>query len=241
VTTLLHEERLDTVVQHLLRSGARRVLDLGCGNGELLLRLADYARFEQLVGIDIDEAALAAARRALGLDPSGPTGRMHVRHGSFLAADAALCGFDAATMVETIEHIDARYLSRVEGAVFASLRPQTVLVTTPNQEYNVLHGIAPGELRHPDHRFEWTRAKFRQWARGVARRNGYRVSFFDIGPPDALHGSTTQMARFVNGAPVHAKMPAPEPSTPPGDPSRRWREDRLRLHATTEPMTTLCE
>jgi small RNA 2'-O-methyltransferase len=193
----VHEERLDTIMRHLVACGARSVLDLGCGDGELLQRLAGHAQFDRLIGIDIDEGALSAARHALGLGfPSGP-GRIEVRHGSFDAADAALSGFDAAALVETIEHIDPRRLARVEHAVFLGMRPRIVLVTTPNQEYNVLHELAPGELRHPGHRFEWCRAKFRRWARGVGARCAYVVEFFDIGPYDALRGSTTQMARFT--------------------------------------------
>lgn len=193
----IHEERLDTIVRHLAACGARSVLDLGCGDGELLQRLAGNAQFERLLGIDIDDGALSAARRALGLGFPPASGRIEVRHGSFEAADAALSGFDAAALVETIEHIDPRRLARVELAVFRQMRPRIVLVTTPNQEYNVLHELAPGELRHPGHRFEWCRAKFRRWARGVGTRCAYDVAFFDIGPPDVMRGSTTQMARFT--------------------------------------------
>lgn len=196
-TTAIHEERLDTIVRHLVACGARTVLDLGCGAGELLQRLAGNAQFDRLLGIDIDDDVLSVARRALGLALPTGAGRIEVRHGSFEAADATLSGFDAAALVETIEHIDPRRLARVEHAVFGRMRPRTVLVTTPNQEYNVLHELAPGELRHPGHRFEWSRAKFRRWARGVAARCGYTVGFFDIGPHDALRGSTTQMARFT--------------------------------------------
>lgn len=192
----LHEERLDTVVRHLVASGARSVLDLGCGEGELLQRLAAHAQFERLTGIDIDNHALGAARQALGLALPARVGRMQVRYGSFEVADEGLSGFEAAVLVETIEHIDPRRLSRVEDAVFGKMQPRTVLVTTPNQEYNVLHDLAPGQLRHPGHRFEWPRAKFRQWAHGIAARKAYRVHFFDIGPADPLRGSTTQMARF---------------------------------------------
>ncbi len=192
----LHGERLDTVVRHLLACGARSVLDLGCGEGELLQRLAGHAQFDRLLGIDIDHGALEAARRALGLGLPGGRGRLQVRHGSFAAAEAGLSGFDAAALVETIEHIDPRHLSRVEEAIFCRMQPRTVLVTTPNQEYNELHDLAPGQLRHPGHWFEWTRAKFRKWARGIASRQAYQVDFFDIGPCDALRGSSTQMARF---------------------------------------------
>jgi hypothetical protein len=87
-------------------------------------------------------------------------------------------------------------LSAVEQAVFAGYRPKTVLVTTPNREYNVLHGMPEGAMRHRDHRFEWSRGKFRTWSEGVARRNGYRVVFEDIGAVDPLLGGSTQMATF---------------------------------------------
>ncbi|PKM06256.1 MAG: methyltransferase type 12 [Gammaproteobacteria bacterium HGW-Gammaproteobacteria-4] len=193
----LHEQRLDTVVQALRDSGAARVLDLGCGPGELLLRLACVPQFTQIVGIDIDETVLHEARAMMGLGLPFPGDRVQVRQGSFAVADAALAGFDAAALVETIEHLDPRLLGQMERAVFAGMRPGMVLVTTPNQEYNVVHGMAPGERRHPGHRFEWSRARFRQWAQGVAGRNTYAVDFSNIGPPHPQHGSSTQMACFT--------------------------------------------
>ncbi|MBA4144015.1 MAG: methyltransferase domain-containing protein [Nitrosospira sp.] len=193
----LHEERLDTVTRYLLESGATSVLDLGCGRGELLQRLVCEPRFTRIVGIDIDQGPLAEARDSLGLAAAGNVGRVQVRYGSFEESDPDLAGFDAAALVETIEHIDPRRLSRVEGCVFGIMRPRTVLITTPNQEYNLLHGLAPGQRRHLGHRFEWTRAKFRQWARGVAARKRYRVDFIDVGPPAPLRGSSTQMARLI--------------------------------------------
>ena len=197
MTTPLHDERLDTVVRALLASGATSVLDLGCGPGELLLRLRLHAQFVRLLGIDIDERALAAARLNLGLDWLRPDPRLAVRLGSFEDVDRDLAGFDAAVLLETIEHIEPGHLPRVERAVFASMHPGLVLVTTPNQEYNVLHGMQAGRKRHPGHHFEWTRAQFQHWAEGVARRHGYSVSFADLGPPDSARGSSTQMARFV--------------------------------------------
>ncbi|WP_394757195.1 methyltransferase domain-containing protein [Rhodoferax sp.] len=197
MTTLLHDERLEAVVRALLASGATSVLDLGCGPGELLLRLRLHAQFLRLLGIDIDERALADARLHLGLDWLHPDPRLSVRLGSFEEVDRELTGFDAAVLLETIEHIDPGHLPRVERAVFASMHPGLVLVTTPNQEYNVLHGMQAGRKRHPGHRFEWTRAQFQHWAGGVALRHGYSVSFTDLGPPDPARGSSTQMARFM--------------------------------------------
>jgi 3' terminal RNA ribose 2'-O-methyltransferase Hen1 len=196
VSTLLHIERLDAVVRALLDSGATSVLDLGCGPGELLLRLREHPQFVRLLGIDIDARALADARAVMGLNWLQPDPRLAVRLGSFEEVDAELTGFDAAVMLETIEHIDPGHLPRVERAVFAVMHPRLLLVTTPNQEYNVLYGMAAGRKRHPGHHFEWTRAQFQHWAGGVAQRHGYSVSFSGLGPPDPVRGSSTQMAKF---------------------------------------------
>jgi 3' terminal RNA ribose 2'-O-methyltransferase Hen1 len=189
-----HGLRLDSVLQELLRCGARSVLDLGCGGGELLLRLAREAQFCRIVGMDISAGVLRAARELLQAEPGALAQRVELVEASFAVPDARFAGFDAAALVETIEHVDAHRLSSVERAVFASFRPATVVITTPNSEYNPIHGSPAGSFRHPDHRFEWPRAKFRDWARGVAGRNGYRAAFGDIGEPDPDLGSPTQMA-----------------------------------------------
>jgi small RNA 2'-O-methyltransferase len=191
MATELHEQRLDIVTAHLVASGARSVLDLGCGPGELLARLAPHPQFERIVGIDVSVSALAHARELIG-----SCSRIELMHASFSEPDPGLAGFDIAALVETIEHIDPHRLAEVEQAVFGSFRPAEVLVTTPNQEFNVLHGMRPGSMRHPDHRFEWNRARFRAWARAVAARHGYGVYFCDVGEADPELGASTQMARF---------------------------------------------
>jgi small RNA 2'-O-methyltransferase len=198
----LHEARLRAVTSHLLQSGATTVLDLGCGDGHLLGRLAANSQFRRLVGIDIDPRAVATARAALALPTRGSHARTQVLCDSFEDPDHTWAGFEAAVMLETIEHVDPGRLSKVEEAVFEAMRPGIVLITTPNQEFNVLHGLAPGERRHWDHRFEWPRARFRHWARGVAFRRGYAVRFVDIGPADPVLGSSTQMARFSDCSPT---------------------------------------
>lgn len=196
----LHEERLQTVLGTLLQSGASSVLDLGCGTGELLVRLAREKQFCRIVGIDVSLEALLAAQ-ALVQAPLGEVGsRVSLLQASFAIPDCRLEGFDAAVLVETIEHIDPGRLATVEHAVFRCSRPATVIVTTPNRDYNVLHGMSEDALRHPDHRFEWGRPRFRSWAFGVARRNGYAVRFDDIGEADPVLGSSTQMAAFTRSA-----------------------------------------
>jgi len=197
LVTDLHAERLDRVLLALLESHAESVLDLGCGTGELLLRLVEEKQFKRIVGIDSSREALAEARAQLARHDNVPAvRRISLQQASFTCWDEELSGFDAAVLLETIEHVESHRLSAVEQAVFAGCRPQTIVITTPNQEYNVLHGIPPGAFRHPEHRFEWTRAKFRNWAEGVAGRNGYRARFDDVGAVDRVLGGSTQMATF---------------------------------------------
>ncbi len=194
--TPLHEERLDAVSALLLGSGARTLLDLGCGSGALLRRLVAEEQFTNFVGVDISAEALLLAECHLELASKAGDGRWSLEHGSFAHAAERWAGFDAAAMVETIEHVPPEQLSSVEHAVFAIMRPSLVVMTTPNREYNVLYGIAEGEFRHPDHQFEWGRSKFRAWAAGVGERNGYAVAFQDVGRADPLFGSPTQLGVF---------------------------------------------
>jgi 3' terminal RNA ribose 2'-O-methyltransferase Hen1 len=191
----LQELRLDAVAGRLRDCGARSVLDLGCGSGELVARLAAEARFERIVGVDHSPSILTTARELLG--PAAVDGaRVRLLCASFTAADDRLAGFDAAALIETLEHVDPGRLALVERAVFAGYRPRTVIVTTPNREYNPRYGLAAGAMRHPDHRFEWGRARFARWARGVGARNGYAVTFAGIGAADERYGCPTQMALF---------------------------------------------
>ncbi|MGC3971312.1 MAG: hypothetical protein QM775_29425 [Pirellulales bacterium] len=122
-------------------------------------------------------------------------------HGSLTYRDERFAGFDAAAVIEVVEHLDPPRLSAFERVLFEFARPRTVVLTTPNREYNVMWETLPaGRLRHADHRFEWTRAEFQTWATGVAVRHGYDVRFLPIGPEDALLGPPTQMAVFAASA-----------------------------------------
>lgn len=156
--------------------GAARVVDLGCGEGRLLAALLTDSRFEAVVGVDVSVRALERAHDRIGIDRLPPTKRQRLTllHGSLTYRDARLAGFDAATLVEVIEHLDPPRLAALERVVFEAARPGTVVVTTPNVEYNVrFESLPAGRLRHRDHRFEWTRAEFRTWAEQVAGRFGY--------------------------------------------------------------------
>jgi len=195
----LNEKRHGAVVAALRASGARRVLDLGCGNGKLLRSLLEEPAFEQVVGVDISYAALEAAKRRLRLDRLAPRQRDRVVlfQTALTYRDKRLAGFDAAAVVEVIEHLDEPRLRSFERVVFAHARPNVVVVTTPNREYNAtFEGLPAGEFRHRDHRFEWTRAEFESWGGRVAADHAYAVRFLPVGPEDPELGAPTQMAVF---------------------------------------------
>jgi len=192
--TALHEQRLDTVFRALKASGARRVMDMGCGSGALLARLIDEPLFERILGMDRSAEALTAARQNLLGDETDQ--RVQLVHGSWTEPHKACTGYDAAALVETIEHLDPRDLSRMENTVFRDYQLQTIVLTTPNGDYNPLLGLGPNDKRDPDHRFEWSRARFRKWCRGVASRHGYAVEFAGIGDEDPELGAVTQMGVF---------------------------------------------
>lgn len=201
-TTRLHEERLDAVVDAARSSGARSLLDLGCGDGEVLVRLVRERWLERILGLDRDAKRLEQARQRLDaerlsvVEGQGRAARIELRRGSMIEPDDGLNGFDCALLVETIEHIDPKDLAKLEKQVFARMHPRTVIITTPNAEYNPLLEVPPNRLRHPDHRFEWDRARFQRWARGVAQRHLYRVRHRDVGGVHPIYGGATQIALF---------------------------------------------
>jgi 3' terminal RNA ribose 2'-O-methyltransferase Hen1 len=194
----LRDQRLGTVQAVLQGSGARRVLDLGCGQGALLERLVRDG-YEQVTGVDVSPRALEQAARRLKLDrlPEARREKISLLQSPLTYRDRRFEGYDAAALVEVIEHFDPPRLEALEANVFGSAKPACVVVTTPNAEYNRMWETLPaGEYRHPDHRFEWTRAEFASWASSVASRFGYRARFLPVGPEDAEVGPPTQMAVF---------------------------------------------
>ena len=196
----LNEQRLATVLGALRASGASSVVDLGCGEGRLLRMLLDDRQFTRIIGMDVSYRALEIARDRLKLDRMPPMQRERIEliHGSLMYRDARLSGFDAAAVVEVIEHLDPPRLAAFERVAFEFARPATVVVTTPNAEYNVRWATLPaGKFRHRDHRFEWTREEFESWGSTVAQRFGYGVRFAPVGPVDPEVGSPTQMGIFT--------------------------------------------
>ncbi|HSJ15555.1 MAG TPA: 3' terminal RNA ribose 2'-O-methyltransferase Hen1 [Longimicrobiales bacterium] len=196
----LNDVRLRAVADVLRASGASRVVDLGCGEGRLLGLLLQERAFEEILGMDVSIRSLEIASTRLHLERLPPKQRDRIRliHGSLMYRDHRIAGYDAAAVVEVIEHLDPPRLHAFERVVFEFARPVTAVVTTPNREYNAKFERLPaGDFRHRDHRFEWTREEFRAWAEAVSNRHGYAVRFLPIGPEDEQLGAPTQMGIFT--------------------------------------------
>jgi 3' terminal RNA ribose 2'-O-methyltransferase Hen1 len=193
-------QRREAIVAVLHERGARRVGDLGCGSGALTRELLADKRFEHVTATDVSARALQLAARHLKLDqmPAPRRERLEIFQSSLTYRDTRLAGLDAAVLMEVIEHLDPDRLPALERTVFGEAAPATVVVTTPNAEYNRHYETLPaGTLRHRDHRFEWTRAEFRAWAEQAGQRYGYQARFLPVGPEDPADGPPTQLAVFA--------------------------------------------
>ncbi len=196
----LHTQRLNAVLAVLKSVDAKRVVDLGCGEGKLLRLLLADKSFTEIVGMDVSHRSLEIAHERLNLErlPEHRRERIKLLHGSLMYRDRRLEGFDAATVVEVIEHLDAPRLVAFERVLFEFVRPRAIILTTPNSEYNVRFETLPeGKLRHKDHRFEWTRDEFETWANRAANRFGYAARFQPIGEEDKEVGAPSQMGVFT--------------------------------------------
>lgn len=196
MTTWLHEQRLDEACEAVRESNASSVLDLGCGDGDLLVCLMALPQIERIVGVDLCRASLDRLRNRLGAMEGECTAQAELVHGSLMESSALVGTFECVVLIETIEHIDPDRLSVLERTVFAEIRPATVIVTTPNARFNPLLGVPSGRFRHPDHRFEWDTVRFERWVRGVAARNGYDATCRDVGACHPVYRAASQMAVF---------------------------------------------
>lgn len=196
----LNEQRYKAVIAALKEANAQKIVDVGCGEGKLLRYLIEEPSFQEIVGLDVSHRALEIAAERLKLErlPDKVREKVRLLHGSLTYRDRRLENFDAATVVEVIEHLDQPRLAAFERVLFEFARPATVVLTTPNREYNVkFESLPEGKFRHADHRFEWTRTEFQTWANAVAEKFGYQVSFAPIGDADAELGAPTQMGLFI--------------------------------------------
>lgn len=195
----LNDQRMQSVLSEVRRLGADTVLDLGCGEGKLLSAILKERKITRLVGLDVSIKALEYAAERLNLDrlPAAVRNKVELLHGSLTYRDKRLSHFDVATVIEVIEHLDTGRLAAFERVLFEFAKPKAAIVTTPNVEFNVKFETLPaGQFRHPDHRFEWSRAEFEDWSQRICEHYGYTVQFLPVGEVDLVVGAPTQMAVF---------------------------------------------
>lgn len=194
----LNAQRHDAVLDALEAAGAASVIDLGCGPGQFLQRLVGTPAFTRIAGSDVSTRSLQYAARRLRLDRMSErqTARVTLFQGALTYEDPRFAGYDAAVLMEVVEHVDPSRLPALERVVFGAATPGTVVVTTPNRDYNVRYESLRG-LRHPDHRFEWDRAEFAAWTAAVATAYGYAVQLRGVGDADPEFGAPTQLAVFT--------------------------------------------
>jgi 3' terminal RNA ribose 2'-O-methyltransferase Hen1 len=152
-TSSLHEQRLQTVLSVLKDTGAKRVVDLGCGEGKLLRLLLAEKQFETILGMDVSWRSLETAKERLRLDalPERQRRRIELIQGSLTYRDQRLNGFEAAAIVEVIEHLDAPRLATFERIVFEFARPQHVVLCSRASGWRAVrirlqplpHGLRP--------------------------------------------------------------------------------------------------
>jgi len=195
----LNRYRMDAVVEAVNAAGGGRVIDLGCGEGQLLKRLVAERSVTAVAGVDVSAVALDRAERRLRVDELSERRRekLTLFQGALTYTDTRFHGYDVACVVEVIEHLDPERLDTFARVLFDDAAPSTVIVTTPNAEFNVNYpGIEDGRFRHGDHRFEWTRTEFAQWVESINTEFGYRAEITTVGPVDEVVGPSTQMVVF---------------------------------------------
>lgn len=195
----LHEQRLQMAFELIKQSGASSVLDLGCGEGKLLRKLIKDSQFRRIAGMDVSFSELQKAKEKLFLDTASPLMRERISlfHGSVTYKDDRMKGFEAAALVEVIEHLDEERLPAMEKVVFGNACPKTVIVSTPNAEYNTVYKrLDADRFRHEDHRFEWSREQFTNWCNSICTQYGYEVNVYEVGEKEEGIGAASQMAVF---------------------------------------------
>ncbi|XP_015268620.1 PREDICTED: small RNA 2'-O-methyltransferase [Gekko japonicus] len=204
-TPPLYKQRYQFIKQLVNKHKPKKVADLGCADCRLLWMLKFCNCIEMLVGLDISEDVMKEKMHMLYplpgdfLQPSERSLTVILHQGSVAQKDPHMLGFDMVTCIELIEHLEIKELEKFPEVVFGFMSPAMIIISTPNSEFNPLLPTVT-LFRHPDHKFEWSRAQFQNWALDAAARYDYTVEFTGLGaPPPGKDdvGFCTQIGVFV--------------------------------------------
>ncbi len=198
--TPLNSQRMEAAKSAVLQSGAESVIDLGCGECRLTSLLLSEPQIKRVTACDVSVSVLEKAAQRLRIErmEEYKKSKLTLMQASLTYRDDRFSGYDCACVIEVIEHIEPMRIPAFERAVFEFAAPRTVVLTTPNREYNANYrNLSENELRHGDHRFEWTRAEFKAWTEHICGKFGYVCKISGIGDADEEFGSPTQMGVFT--------------------------------------------
>ncbi|WP_342431763.1 3' terminal RNA ribose 2'-O-methyltransferase Hen1 [Neobacillus sp. FSL H8-0543] len=193
----LNEQRYDAIVNYIKGLPNREtIVDLGAGEGKLSVQFGFIDGVKEILSIEpSSKSRVKAIKRFQEENDKERYIEPKSLAGSLYYFDERLQNKDIIVLCEVIEHIDEHRLPNIFKTIVNDYRPRILIVTTPNQEYNVVYEM-DDEMRHDDHRFEWTRAEFREKCEQWTKDSSYQVSFQGIGEEIESYGQPTQMAIF---------------------------------------------
>ncbi|WP_141431100.1 3' terminal RNA ribose 2'-O-methyltransferase Hen1 [Bacillus sp. 03113] len=194
----LNELRYQAVVEKIKSLSQRAsIVDFGSGEGKLSVRLSNIPDVKEVLAVEPSETAQL---RAIQRFEKASYNQTHVSPtpilGSLFYYDERLLNKDVMILCEVIEHIDEYRLPNIMKTIFREYQPKTLIVTTPNREYNEVYAMDE-IVRHSDHRFEWTRQEFKSKCETWIKNVLYSMEFEGIGLEHEEYGHPTQMCTFV--------------------------------------------
>jgi 3' terminal RNA ribose 2'-O-methyltransferase Hen1 len=193
----LNDMRYEAIVKQVQSlTNKSTVIDMGAGEGKLSVQLGFIPGIQEILAVEPSQREHIRAKERFEkakqiegfLEPS-------LLWGSLFYTDDRLRNKDVMILCEVIEHINEDRLPGIMELIFRENRPRTFLITTPNQEYNAIYDLGEN-MRHNDHRFEWSREEFQNRCQNWIANVPYSVVFAGIGEEQEPYGFPTQMAIF---------------------------------------------
>lgn len=165
--------RFTWCAEQLRLQGTETILDIGCGEGFYVSRFSE--RVQTYMAVDRDAGVLESAKN------KGASNTLFFpdTNAAFLALQEK-GGPAVVLLMEVIEHSSVEESQELLGQLAVHPLVHRILITTPNKNFNV-HFHLGDEMRHDDHKFEFTPSEFRDFILAIFPAHGWRASFSMIG------------------------------------------------------------